>query len=142
MKDGWEVKALGDVCKVEKQRLSCQKLPYVGLEDLVSNAGGFIGDHEPRSVKSTTFVFNDEHILYGRLRPYLNKVFLPDFAGHCSSEIFPLKPNDRLNKRFLYYWLISGPIVAKITETSTGTRMPRANVNAIMDFAIPLPPLA
>ncbi|MBU1657715.1 hypothetical protein KKG72_01510 [bacterium] len=59
-------------------------------------------------MKSSTFYFNDEHVLYGRLRPYLNKVLLPDFEGHCSTEIFPIKPKKNiLDRRFLFQWLIA-----------------------------------
>ena len=43
--------------------------------------------------------------------------------------------------RFLQYWLMSGPVVREIDRMSTGARMPRANVNAVLDFDVPLPPL-
>lgn len=141
MKAGWEVKRLGDVCRPQKTKNSSEHAPYVGLEDLIANAGGFTGSYEPKTVKSDTFLFDASHVLYGRLRPYLNKVFLPSFEGHCSTEIFPLLPFDNLSRYYLYYWLISASTVSKINETSTGTRMPRANVNALMKFQIPLPPL-
>ncbi len=69
----------------------------------------------------------------------MNKVMLPDFDGHCSSEIFPLKPRDALDRRFLYYWVTQHSIVKEIDKTSTGARMPRANVNQVMEFELSLP---
>ncbi|MBL8820873.1 MAG: restriction endonuclease subunit S, partial [Planctomyces sp.] len=81
------------------------------------------------------------HVLYGRLRPYLNKVLSPDFAGHCSTEIFPIAPRPGLQREYLRYWLQAGETVQRINATCTGARMPRADMNEVLDFTIPLPPL-
>lgn len=138
--DGWEEKKLGEVCEFDKTPNS-KSLPYIGLEHIESNSGKFIGSTTPKKVKSSTFYFTDEHVLYGRLRPYLNKVLLPSFEGHCSTEIFPIMPKNILYKGYLFYWLISGETVKRINATWTGARMPRANMNAVLGFEIPLPPL-
>ncbi|WP_232365747.1 restriction endonuclease subunit S [Denitrificimonas caeni] len=137
----WPTVKLGDVCKIEKEQFREGNLPYVGLEDIEGFTGRFLGGLDPRAVASSTFKFSSSHVLYGRLRPYLNKVLVPNFEGHCSSEIFPLKPTSQLNRSYLYYWLSSDRIVSAINETCTGARMPRANVNTILTFEIPLPPL-
>jgi len=140
--DDWEEKELGKVCEYDKISNKREDLPYVGLEDIQSNTGKFVGPFEPRSMKSLTFYFNDEHVLYGRLRPYLNKVLLPDFEGHCSTEIFPIKPKKNVLERgFLFQWLISTEMMKKINATWTGATLPRANMNAVLEFKINLPPL-
>lgn len=139
--EGWELLKLGDVCAYDKTKHNGESLPYVGLENIQSNTGIFLGSTEPTTVKSSTFSFTDEHLLYGRLRPYLNKVLLPDFSGHCSTEIFPIKPNGKIARKFLYYWLIQEETVNKINATWTGARMPRANMNQVINFKIPIPPL-
>lgn len=64
---------------------------------------------------------------------------MPDFEGHCSTEIFPIKINSRIKKEFLYYWLTSPLIVEKIDATCTGARMPRANMNEVMKFQLLIP---
>lgn len=143
MKAGWRVVPLGEVCTVSKKQGGSRPLPYVGLEDIASGGVGlFLGNLDPQTDKSTTFEFEPVHVLYGRLRPYLNKVLLPDFVGHCSSEIFPLLPLPQLDRRFLFHWLTSQQTVDAINATCTGARMPRANVSELMTFPIPLPPLA
>ncbi len=140
--DGWEEKTLGEVCEYDKNSNKRDDLPYVGLEDIQSNTGIFIGPFEPRSMKSLTFYFNNDHVLYGRLRPYLNKVLLPDFEGHCSTEIFPIKPKKSvLDRGFLFRWLIAAETMKKINATWTGATLPRANMNAVLDFKINIPPL-
>ena len=137
--EGWEEKKLGEVCRYEKTPNN-KELPYIGLEDIESNTGKLIGPLTPRSVKSLTFRFNKEHVLYGRLRPYLNKVLLPEFEGHCSTEIFPIKPmKNILDRSFLYHWLISRTTMEKINATWTGATLPRANMNTVLEFKINLP---
>src|SRR6056297_3354019 len=139
--EGWEWKKLGEVCNYDKNRGSYTK-PYVGLEDIESNTAKFIGSPYFRKVKSITFLFNDSHILYGRLRPYLNKVLVPDFEGHCSTEIFPIKVSNVIDRNFLATWFMLDSTVYKINSTCTGSRMPRANMKAVLNFKIPLPSLA
>ena len=141
MMTNWEVKRLGEICEIANERNNRKDVPYVGMEDIESNTANFLGSTEPRNVKSATFYFTAEHILYGRLRPYLNKVLLPNFDGHCSTEIFPIKVNKSLKKKYLFYWITSDEIVQKINGTCTGARMPRANMKEVFNFAIPLPPL-
>ena len=142
MRAGWEIKKFGEACTLERSHSKGAALPYVGLEDIVGGTGEFIGSTEPKKVQSSTFRFTSEHILYGRLRPYLNKVFLPDFDGHCSTEIFPIKPSPDVDRRYLYYWLSMDTTVREINLTSTGARMPRANVDAILEFPLPLTSLS
>ncbi len=136
---GWEEKKLGEIVEYDKKQSVHKGLPYVGLENIESNSGRFIGSLKPLEVKSSTFYFNKEHVLYGRLRPYLNKVLLPDFEGHCSTEIFPIKIKKEISREFLFYWLIASATVKKINATWTGARMPRANMNQVLDFVFSFP---
>lgn len=139
--DGWEEKKLGEVIEYDKNQNIHKGLLYVGLEHIESNSGRFIGSLEPQEVKSSTFYFDEQHVLYGRLRPYLNKVLLPDFKGHCSTEIFPIKVGKQVAREFLFYWLIAGSTVKKIDATWTGARMPRANMNQVLEFDFAFPPI-
>lgn len=137
--EGWEEKKLRDICEFDKTK-NTRDLPYVGLENIESNSGKFIGSFENFKVKSDTFYFNSNHILYGRLRPYLNKVLIPNFEGHCSTEIFPLKVNaEKVHRNFLFHWLMSSNIVDAINTTCTGARMPRANMNEVLNFEFSFP---
>jgi len=138
---GWQTKKLGEVCAFDKDQGIHKGLPYVGLEHIESHTARFTGALEPQVVKSATFRFSTEHVLYGRLRPYLNKALAPDFEGHCSTEIFPLKPAPNLSREYLLYWLLAGETMERINATCSGARMPRADMNEVLDFDFPLPPL-
>ena len=142
MKKGWQTKKLGDVCAFDKVQGIHRELPYVGLEHIESHTARFIGSSEPQPVKSSTFRFSDGHVLYGRLRPYLNKALAPDFEGHCSTEIFPLKPRPELLREYLLFWLLADETCDRINATCTGARMPRAQMSDVLGFEIPVPPLA
>lgn len=139
--DGWVDKKLGEISEYKKTPNKRKDLPYIGLENIESNTGKFIGSYDAQEVKSTTFYFSNKHVLYGRLRPYLNKVLLPDFEGHCSTEIFPILVSKELERGFLFYWLISSNTMEKINATWTGARMPRANMNEVANFKLSYPPL-
>jgi type I restriction enzyme S subunit len=139
VKVGWKLQRLGDLCAFDKSQGIHTNLPYVGLEHIDSGTGQYLGNLEPTDVKSSTFKFNDSHVLYGRLRPYLNKVLLPDFEGHCSTEIFPIQIKPGLLREYLGHWLMSESVVESINATCTGARMPRADMNEVLEFNIPVP---
>ena len=138
----WETVKLKDVLTYEKVNGQGSSLPYVGMENISSDTMQIVGKLEIPASTSSTFKFDNTHVLYGRLRPYLKKVLVPNFEGQCSTEVFCLKPSSSLNRKFLAYWLLSPKISDKIENTSTGARMPRANMNAILEFDFFLPPLA
>lgn len=141
-KKGWEEKELETVVEVRTKRNINDNLPYVGMEDVESNTGKFIGDNNVKKVKSTTFYFDEGCILFGKLRPYLNKVLIPDFTGHCTTEFLPIYPKKNLLiKKWLWYWITSVEIIKRISASGTGARMPRANMKEVLKYLIPIPPL-
>lgn len=140
--EGFIMKEFNQLAEYDKTKYLEKNLPYVGLEDIESDTGVFLGSKKnTKEVKSSTFKFTNKHILYGRLRPYLNKVLVPDFEGHCSTEIFPILVSENVNKFFLFYWFLAPITVRKIDSTWTGARMPRANMNLVKSFKIPVPPI-
>jgi type I restriction enzyme M protein len=135
----WPRYSLSQFVKIDKQQGNHEGLPFVGLEDIESHTGRFIGAMEPRKVKSSTFKFDSRHTLYGQLRPYLNKFLVPDFEGHCSTEIQPLLPSKELHREFLGAWLATN--CEAINATSFGARMPRAKMEQVLEMEIGLPTL-
>ena len=80
-----------------------------------------------RKSKSTKNVFNTGDVLYGKLRPYLNKVILADRQGFCSTEIIPLPPGEALESAYLFYWLKS-PVAVRKDDVSAAIHAAVANV--------------
>jgi type I restriction enzyme S subunit len=75
------------------------------------------------------------------LRPYLNKVALPDFEGKCSTEIIPLLPSAEADRAYLAFFLRSQAVVDQISARTAGARMPRADMDFVLSRPVPLPPL-
>lgn len=142
-KEGWTNKTFGEIVEIDTTRNTKNYLPFIGMEDVESHSGNFIGSRDPKKVKSTTFHFDTRHVLYGKLRPYLNKVFVPNFEGHCSTEFLPLLPDDKfLIREWLSIWLRYEKTVDSIMRTNSGSRMPRANMDRVKEFKIPFPSIA
>ena len=139
---------LGELCEMDRQGLHpdhpiASGLPFVGVEHVESESGAFNFNNGSRigSQRSTTFRFDDRHVLYAKLRPYLNKVATPGFAGRCSTELVPLLPKDGVDREFIAYLLRRKETVEYVMASVTGARMPRTDMKALMSLPVPLPPL-
>ena len=139
---------LGDLCTmdcraVSTDEISVAHLPFVGLENVGSGTGVLDLDAGSRvgNRKSTAFLFDERHVLYGKLGPYLNKVATPEFAGCCSTELVPLLPKEGVDRDFLAHVLRRNETVAFAMASVTGTRMPRADMKILMSMRTPFPPL-
>ena len=139
---------LGELCDMDRQGLRPEDphtslLPFVGVENVGSRTGvlNFGADSRVGSQKSTAFRFDERHVLYAKLRPYLNKVATPGFIGRCSTELVPLLPREGVDRDFLAHLLRRKETVDFVTASVTGTRMPRTDMNALMSMRVPVPPL-
>ena len=92
-------------------------------------------------MKSSKFAFSEDHVLYGKLRPYLAKIALPDFDGICSTDILPVRPKRQLDRRFLALFLRTPDMVALASARATGINLPRLSPSELADFELPLPPI-
>ena len=139
---------LGDLCQMHRQGLRpddplASQFPFVGVENVSAGTGIVIFDTGSRigSQKSTAFRFDERHVLYAKLRPYLNKVATPGFTGRCSTELVPLLPRDGVNRDFLAHLLRRKQTVEFVMASVTGTRMPRTDMKALMSMPVSFPPL-
>jgi type I restriction enzyme S subunit len=100
---GWDWKRLGEICEEDKVIVDGRSsdLPFLGLEMVEAETGKINWDAQTVEGTSTCFYFDERHILYGKLRPYLNKVALPDVQGRCSTELIPLFPRMKIVESLL-----------------------------------------
>jgi len=92
-------------------------------------------------MKSTAFHFQPGDVLYGRLRPYLNKVLFAEFEGLCSSEFIVLAPNGAVKSQYLARYLGTKNFVGFANQLNQGDR-PRVHFDQIAEYEVPLPPLS
>lgn len=83
-----------------------------------------------RQSKSTKNQFEAGDVLYGKLRPYLNKIVYATKPGVCTTEIVPLKANDAVDGRYLFHWVRHPVFLNYVTEVSHGVNMPRLGTEA------------
>lgn len=87
--------------------------------------------------------FDDGNVLFSKLRPYLNKVVIPDEKGYATTELVPLRPNqEKLNKTFFSCLLRSDEFIKYANKIATGTRMPRMPLAELRNFECMLPPIS
>lgn len=128
----WTDCRLGDVVDYGKTR-KCEPdgIPedswVLELEDIEKGTSRLLDRQTfaQRQSKSTKNGFDAGDVLYGKLRPYLNKVLIADRPGYCTTEIVPLKAGPYLDGRYLFYWLKHPTFLAYVEAESHGLNMPR-----------------
>lgn len=111
------------------------------MEQVESYSGRLLGTVSSSTMKSTAFQFQSGDILYGRLRPYLNKVLCAEFTGLCSSEFIVLPPMGTFEPKYLAFYLRTDGFVSFANQLNQGDR-PRVSFDQISSHDIPLAPLA
>ena len=114
------------------------------LQDVEKGTGRLLnrvqtGEREPKSTKSQ---FSIGDILYGKLRPYLNKVLVADRGGYSTTEIVAIRPYLRLSSEYCALALRRPDFVQYVTRLGQGTKMPRLRTKDAVVAPFPLPPLA
>ena len=81
---------------------------YIGLEDIESKTGKVLSSSDDdQTVGETANLFEKNDVLFAKLRPYLAKCIIADFAGRCTSELLILKSNNDVLPNYLYYFMLS-----------------------------------
>jgi type I restriction enzyme S subunit len=137
---------LGNIADIERSSVTPADIQqgetYVGLEHITTD-GRFVAvaQVDAGELQSNKFRFGPEHILYGKLRPYLSKIARPTFHGVCSTDILPIRPGPEVDRSYLTHVLRTPEMVAEATRLSQGANLPRLSPSALAEFEIPLPPL-
>jgi type I restriction enzyme S subunit len=92
-------------------------------------------------VRSAKSRFRTGDVLYGKLRPYLDKAVLTTGEGICSTDILVLRPDGRIEPTFLVNLVHSRPFIEHALKTTHGVNHPRTSWSGIGKFEFSLPPL-
>jgi len=141
---GWALARLDKVTTPRGEKAdpsSLGDMPFLGMDHIEAETSNLLGSQPVSELKSAVALFHKGDILYGRLRPYLNKVHIAEFDGAASAEfiVFPRMP--AIEQRFLQSILRSPDYRSIADQRSTGDR-PRIKFESVGDYEIPLPPLA
>lgn len=140
----WKTEKMNDVAPVVNYKgdFNEEKVWLLNLDMVESNTGKIINYNyvSKDNIGSSTCTFDTSNVLYSKLRPYLNKVVIPNKIGYATSEMVPLKPLDsKLNRYYLTYMLRNKSFVDYISEKVAGAKMPRVSMNDFRNFEVPIP---
>ncbi len=127
---------LVDVNRQQTNNLNGQQ--YIGLENIDGITGDFMPTQDKESCSSAV-VFKAGDILFPKLRPYLNKVWLATFNGVASTEFYPLQAKTE-EAAYLTAYLRTKAVANIMTLLMTGNTLPRVQLEDILSLPVPVPP--
>jgi len=139
----WTFDRLKDVAMLrnEKTDVASEEQDYLELEDIESGTGRILNRQNTLLVESAVTLFKKGDVLFGKLRPYLEKYYQAEFDGKCTGEILAFKP-ERVKSRFLFYCVASPWFIERCNTLAYGAKMPRVSwPTQLSQFNLPLPPL-
>ena len=141
---GWEMAKLGEIAHEARRNVQPDEIdpatPYFGLEHLPRKSIALSEWGLASEVQSTKLAFKKGEILFGKIRPYFHKVGVAPMDGVCSSDTIVLAPKNSQHFGIVLLCVSSESFVNHATQTSQGTKMPRANWGVLAKYPITVPP--
>ena len=141
--EGWAWKTFGEVANVDSNLVDPadhSHLPHIAPYHIESGTGQLLPYKTVAEdgVTSSKHLFRPGHILYSKIRPYLAKAVMVDFAGLCSADMYPVSTS--MEAEFLHRWLISSTFTAQASQSQGRTVLPKINKKALGVLKVPVPP--
>src|ERR1041385_6316559 len=139
---GWIEATLGQIVEPSRERALPTEdptLPYVSLGHIESHTMRLLGHAQASEVRSSSMRFSKGDVLYGKMRPYLNKVWVAEFDGLCSAEFLVFPESISLKNQFLGFRLNAEDFVAFAEGQVSGER-PRVDFEKLSRFPLLIPP--
>lgn len=129
---------LSDICFYAKGKVNVSGLTdadYISTENMLPHKGGIT---TAASLPSTiqTQAYKKDDVLVSNIRPYFKKIWFADCNGGCSNDVLVFRAKKGTDARFLYYVLVDDAFFDYSTATSKGTKMPRGDKTAIMQYEV------
>ena len=130
---------LDTLCAYAKGKIAVENLnaqTYISTENMMSNKGGIVDASSLPSVQYTQQYLKGD-VLVSNIRPYFKKIWIAEYDGGCSNDVLVFRANSSCDSNFLYYVLANDVFFDYATATSKGTKMPRGDKTAIMQYDVP-----
>lgn len=135
----WEACRFKNFLYLKTDNATNNKLVKVGLENIESKTGRYIATNSEFDGTGVAFVKGD--ILYGKLRPYLQKVWLAEFNGDAVGDFFVFKAKENVVPNFVKYLLLSDGFTKMANGSTFGAKMPRVSSEFVLTLRYFLPPI-
>lgn len=130
---------LSDICEYAKGKIKVSSLDentYISTENMLPNKGG-ITQAASLPTQEQTQAFMKDDVLVSNIRPYFKKIWYASFDGGCSNDVLVFRAKKGISSRFLHYVLADDTFFDYSMATSKGTKMPRGDKKAIMEYEVP-----
>lgn len=130
---------LSDICDYVKGKVDISKLDlctYISTESMLPNKAGIIESSSLPNIKQTQ-IYCAGDVLVSNIRPYFKKIWYATYDGGCSNDVLVFRAKNGVSKRFLYYVLADDKFFSYSMLNSKGTKMPRGDKRAIMEYKVP-----
>ena len=133
----WEVSRFKDFASLRTDASDDDN--KIGLENIEGKTGRFIETSTEFEGNGTAFQEGD--IVYGKLRPYLQKVWLATFDGNAVGDFFVFRAKENCRNKLLFYIMISDGFTCMCNGATFGAKMPRVSSDFIRGMHLYLPPM-
>ncbi len=145
--EGWEARTLGDLCEEIREIVKPKALepdtPYIGLEHMPRRSISLSEWGRADQVTSSKHRFQEDDILFGKIRPYFHKVGIAFVDGVASSDAIVIRPCKHYLLNFVLMTVSSDPFIAVTAQTmKEGSKMPRADWKQMQAYPTPIPPMS
>lgn len=134
---------LKEISSYVTERIETEKVDeenYISTENMVSNKGGKVRASKLPNSKSV-IAYKPGDVLISNIRPYFKKIWFSSTIGGSSADVLVIRPNEKVIPDYLYYFLSQDKIFDYMVQTSKGTKMPRGDKQALMDYELAIPNL-
>lgn len=130
---------LSDICSYRKEKIAVAELDrgnYISTENMLPDKNGVTtATSLPTTIQTQKYAKGD--ILVSNIRPYFKKIWFADKNGGCSNDVLVFKTKEGTDPRYLYYVLANDPFFEYSMATAKGTKMPRGDKKALMEYEVP-----
>lgn len=132
----WNIERLKFNVSINAEKQSSLDLPYIALEHIEGFSGKRIKTDNVYEVDGAIVAHSGE-ILFGKLRPYLAKVYKVEEETYVSSE-FAVFSAETIDNQYLKWYMLSYGFLDTVNASTYGTKMPRVNIDFIKNMYIPV----
>ncbi|MRT17569.1 hypothetical protein F3C99_11445 [Vitellibacter sp. q18] len=139
---GWKEYSFKEILVLRKDKHkpeNVERIFYIGLEHIEKETGKLTDNVGVEEIKTVKNKFYKDDILYGKLRPYLNKAYLAKEDGVCSTDILVFKPTDRVLGNLIIHYFLGREFVNDMSENTSGVNLPRVSTKYVENHKINLP---
>lgn len=134
----WEKTPFSEITIRTSASASTINYPGVEFEDINAGEGTLNKDVSRKKIVKTGKQFSDGDVLFGKLRPYLKNILLANFKGVAIGDFWVLRAQKVTSE--LLYILVNSREFMRISNISSGSKMPRADWNLVSSTSFAYPP--